>query len=194
MGDNEMDDEYEETETDLMELCEDVTMLDMTNNFDQYDDDENDDDNGSFDVADDEEENEYKRNKWEDAANKGYSDEEELAKHTDNVLGGSPFKDKMRSSSLAQNKHITGSKCFNRTYVVRELKPGTSALGYFKHNDENELEYQGKIAIKDKKNKNFTPTKVLQHKSDRNMLLLNESNPGQINILNLDKGKVVEQW
>merc|ERR1712003_312401 len=108
--------------------------------------------------------------------------------------GGSPFKDKMGTSSLAQNKHITGSKVFNRTYVVRELKAGQSALGYFKHNDENELEYQGKIAIKSKKNKDFTPSKVLQHKSDRNLLLLNDADPGMINVLNLDKGKVIEAW
>merc|ERR1712048_299545 len=117
------------------------------------------------------------------------------AQHADTVVpAASPFKDGKASNRKAQNKHITGSKCFNRTYVVREMKPGQSALGYFRHNEENELEYQGKIAIKSKKHKNFTPNKILQHKSDRNLLLLNDADPGMINVLNLDKGKVIEAW
>eukprot|EP00486_Rosalina_sp_Unknown_P005954 CAMPEP_0201564384 /NCGR_PEP_ID=MMETSP0190_2-20130828/2671_1 /ASSEMBLY_ACC=CAM_ASM_000263 /TAXON_ID=37353 /ORGANISM="Rosalina sp." /LENGTH=509 /DNA_ID=CAMNT_0047980513 /DNA_START=124 /DNA_END=1650 /DNA_ORIENTATION=- len=186
--------EYEETDADLQDLCEDVNMLDM-NEYNHYkygmqadfDGDEEEDD-------EEEEEEERKRNRWEEAANKGYDNEDDLEQHTDSVLPESPFKDDKTRSKLAQNKHITGSKLFNRTYVVREMKPGAAALGYFKHNDENELEYQGKIAIKDKKNKHFTPSRVMQHKSDRSMLLLNDDNPGLINVLNLDKGRVVEQW
>merc|ERR1712228_115787 len=158
--------EYDETETDLYELCQDVTMLDIRQN-------------------DDFDEEEKTTNKWEEAANKSYSDENELLQHTDPICS---------NKSTAQNRHITGSKVFNRTYVVREMKPGQSALGYFKHNDENELEYQGKIAIKTKKNKNFTPSKILQHKADRNLLLLNDAEPGQIAVMNLDKGKVIETW
>lgn len=94
-----------------------------------------------------------------------------------------------KEKEKGQNKHITGSKLFNRSYVVRELNVGQSALGYFKHNDQNELQYEGKIALK-----NFTPSKVMQHKSDRSMLLLNEAKPDKVNVLNLDKGKIVEEW
>eukprot|EP01084_Bolivina_argentea_P272130 463242_1 len=190
--------DYIDDEIDYQELNEDVTMLDMNDTFDQMQ--INNDDNDSFDVADDEEEEEeeeeeeYKRNKWSDAANKGYSDEEDLNEHTDTILPPSPFKDDLKPSASACNKHITGSKLFNRSYVVREMDKGASALGYFKHNEQNELEYQGKITIKDIKNKNFTPTKVIQYKSDRNMLLLNDNKPGTVSLLNLDKGKTVEEW
>jgi len=171
-----------------------LDMNDYNNDYGQFDNADEEDDEYNNNDEEKEEIEPKKRNKWEDAANKGYSDEEDLEEHTDRVLPESPFKDDKTRSKQARNKHITGSKLFNRTYVVREMKPGQSALGYFKHNDENELEYQGKIEIKDKKNKHFTPTKVMQHKSDRSMLLLNDSNPGQINVLNLDKGKVVQQW
>eukprot|EP01084_Bolivina_argentea_P133271 235187_1 len=186
--DTETNVEYEETEADLQDLCEDVQMLDLESAIQNESDSDSDNDYNS------EEEHEYKRNKWEEAGTKGYSDEEELAAHTDKVLPSSPFKDDVRPSKSAQNRAITGSKVFNRTYVIREMGGGASALGYFKHNDENELEYEGKITIKDRKRKNFTPSKVLQHKSDRSMLLLNDKAPGQIQVLNLDKGKIVEEW
>mmetsp|Transcript_5382 Transcript_5382/g.9006 ORF Transcript_5382/g.9006 Transcript_5382/m.9006 type:complete len:652 (-) Transcript_5382:187-2142(-) len=192
------DEEYDESETDLQELCDDVTMLDMNDYYNNNNDDNDEfdvaSDDGEFDEEEKEEVEDRRRNKWEDAATKAYSDEEDLEQHTDKVLPPSPFKDEKDGGKGAKNKHITGSKVFNRTYVVREMKAGASALGYFKHNDENELEYQGKIAIKDKKNRYFSPTKVMQHKSDRSMLLLSKDKPGKVNVLNLDKGKVVEEW
>ena len=198
--------EYEETEEDLNDLCDDVTMLDLTEQLDANDKVMSQyqaqnaaiADDGEFVVVEDaereeEEEEERKRNKWEEAANQAYSDEEDLVKHTDSVLPPSPFKDEAPRKG-ARNRHITGSKMFNRQYVLREQDKGSSHLGYFKVNDENELEYQGKIAVADRKKRKFTPTKMQQFKSDRSMLLLNDKNPGTVYNLNLDKGVIVDEW
>eukprot|EP01084_Bolivina_argentea_P042925 79123_1 len=93
--------------------------------------------------------------------------------------------------------YLSGSKLFNRTYVGRvNSKKEKSIVEYFKHNDENQLEYESKISIRDVNNQPFTPTKVLQYKSNHCMLLLNTNgmNPGNIHVLNLDKGKVIDEW
>ena len=214
-GAYEMDDgrgaTYKDTEEDLNDLCDDVTMLDLTEQLDGNDlhfdgyQEHNDSiaDGGDFDVEEDaedpdqgdfdEDEEEKRGNKWEEAANRGYSDEEDLEQHTDRVLPASPFKDE-KPSRRARNRHITGSKVFNRQYVLREQKPGSSHLGYFKVNDEQQLEYQGKIEVVDRKKKHFTPTKMQQFKSDRSMLMLNDKNPGIVYNLNLDKGVIVDEW
>jgi len=190
---DEQQDAYEETDKDLYELCDDVNMLDVSQ-YVRDDDDTNNDDDDADDADDsghDEEEKsatEEKPNKWEQAASKAYDDDDELQAHIDG------FAERKKGGGAAHNRHITGSKLFNRTYVVREMKPGAAALGYFHHNDENELEYQGKIAITDRDKKHFTPSKVMQHQSDRSLLLLDARHPEQISVMNLDKGKVVEEW
>eukprot|EP00486_Rosalina_sp_Unknown_P007065 CAMPEP_0201571578 /NCGR_PEP_ID=MMETSP0190_2-20130828/14433_1 /ASSEMBLY_ACC=CAM_ASM_000263 /TAXON_ID=37353 /ORGANISM="Rosalina sp." /LENGTH=95 /DNA_ID=CAMNT_0047996381 /DNA_START=1 /DNA_END=285 /DNA_ORIENTATION=- len=81
--------EYEETDVDLQDLCEDVTMLDV-NEYDNYKYGMQAD----FDDEDElkQEQEPKKRNKWEEAANKGYENEDELEEHTDSVLPESPFK------------------------------------------------------------------------------------------------------
>ena len=102
--------------------------------------------------------------------------------------------DDSKYNDLSSNKDITGSKLHNRVYVVREIRTGKSALGYFKHDNENELTYKGKIQIKNLENEPFTPSKVIQYKSDGNLLLLNNNDPSTVSVLNLTKGKVVEEW
>eukprot|EP01083_Nonionella_stella_P074784 202978_1 len=99
------------------------------------------------------------------------------------------------------NKHITGSKLFDRVYCVVgddiSEKPHLDeqpAIGYFAYNDEGSLQHQGNIPIHNLLKARFTPTKVVLHQSERKMVMLNESNPCYVYICDLEKGKVIEEW
>jgi hypothetical protein len=78
----------------------------------------------------------------------------------------------------------------DRSFVVRGSK-----IGVFKHTPNNHLEFTTNISkIETPKGKLFSPKKVMLHAEDQNMILQDESNPNSLYRMDLEYGKVVDEW
>ncbi|KAF1979654.1 vacuolar import and degradation protein-like protein [Bimuria novae-zelandiae CBS 107.79] len=78
----------------------------------------------------------------------------------------------------------------DRSFVVRGNK-----IGVFKHTADNGLDFKTTITnIKTPKGKDFSPSKVMLHQQDQNMILQNGDNPNALYRMDLETGKVVDEW
>lgn len=78
----------------------------------------------------------------------------------------------------------------DRSFVVRGSK-----IGVFKHTPNNNLEFSTNISkVETPQGKLFSPKKVMLHAEDSNMILQNEQDPHSLYRMDLEYGKVVEQW
>ncbi|KAL2351657.1 vacuolar import and degradation protein [Cryomyces antarcticus] len=78
----------------------------------------------------------------------------------------------------------------DRSFVVRGSK-----IGVFKHTDNNKLEFSTNISkVATPKGKLFSPTKVMLHAEDRNMILQKGDDPNSLYRMDLEVGKVVDEW
>lgn len=78
----------------------------------------------------------------------------------------------------------------DRSFVVRGSK-----IGVFKHTPDNHLEFSTNISkVQTPKGKLFSPKKVMLHAEDRNMILQNEAEPNSLYRMDLEYGKVVDEW
>ncbi|KAI9800250.1 MAG: hypothetical protein M1825_004234 [Sarcosagium campestre] len=78
----------------------------------------------------------------------------------------------------------------DRSFVVRGSK-----IGVFKHTANNNLEFSTNISkVETPKGKLFSPKKVMLHAEDRNMVLQNEADPNSLYRMDLEYGKVVDEW
>ena len=77
-----------------------------------------------------------------------------------------------------------------RSFVVRGSK-----IGVFKHTPNNNLEFSTNISkVETPNGKLFSPKKVMLHAEDTNMILQNENNPNSLYRMDLEYGKVVDEW
>ncbi|KAI0018871.1 VID27 cytoplasmic protein [Xylariomycetidae sp. FL0641] len=92
--------------------------------------------------------------------------------------------DAERNSGLAVGyKH-------DRSFVVRGSK-----IGVFKHTPNNHLEFStniSKVATPD--GQLFSPKKVMLHNEDRNLILQKDADPNKLYRMDLEYGKVVDEW
>ena len=78
----------------------------------------------------------------------------------------------------------------DRSFVVRGSK-----IGVFKHTDDNRLQFSTNISkVATPKGKLFSPSKVMLHAEDANMILQDASNPNSLYRMDLEYGKVVDEW
>lgn len=78
----------------------------------------------------------------------------------------------------------------DRSFVVRGSK-----IGVFKHTPNNNLEFSTNISkVETPSGKLFSPKKVMLHAEDSNMILQNESDPNSLYRMDLEYGKVVDEW
>ena len=78
----------------------------------------------------------------------------------------------------------------DRSFVVRGSK-----IGVFKHTRNNNLEFSTNISkVETPKGKLFSPKKVMLHAEDSNMVLQNEADPNSLYRMDLEYGKVVDEW
>ena len=78
----------------------------------------------------------------------------------------------------------------DRSFVVRGSK-----IGVFKHTPRNNLEFTTNISkIETPKGRLFSPKKVMLHAEDSNLILQDESNPNSLYRMDLEYGKVVDEW
>ena len=78
----------------------------------------------------------------------------------------------------------------DRSFVVRGSK-----IGVFKHTPNNNLEFSTNISkVQTPNGKLFSPTKVMLHAEDSNMILQNANDPHSLYRMDLEYGKVVDEW
>ena len=78
----------------------------------------------------------------------------------------------------------------DRSFVVRGSK-----IGVFKHTPNNNLEFSTNISkVETPGGKLFSPDKVMLHSEDQNMILQNKENPNSLYRMDLEYGKVVDEW
>ena len=78
----------------------------------------------------------------------------------------------------------------DRSFVVRGSK-----IGVFKHTPNNTLEFSTNISkVETPGGKLFSPTKVMLHAEDSNMILQNDADPNSLYRMDLEYGKVVDEW
>ena len=78
----------------------------------------------------------------------------------------------------------------DRSFVVRGSK-----IGIFKHTPNNKLEFSTNISkVETPNGKLFSPKKVMLHAEDTNMILQNEANPNSLYRMDLEYGKIVDEW
>ena len=78
----------------------------------------------------------------------------------------------------------------DRSFVVRGSK-----IGVFKHTPNNNLEFTTNISkIETPKGKLFSPKKVMLHAEDQNMVMQDENNPSSLFRMDLEYGKIVDEW
>lgn len=126
----------------------------------------------------DEEEEEEDETEDESVRNEKYDSDEEQDS-TDQ-----PEKDGDVNSQLAVGyKH-------DRSFVVRGSK-----IGVFKHTPNNHLEFSTNISkVTTPGGKKMNPKKVMLHKEDRDLILQNDVDPNKLYRMDLEYGKVVDEW
>ncbi|KAJ5692513.1 Vacuolar import and degradation protein 27 [Penicillium macrosclerotiorum] len=78
----------------------------------------------------------------------------------------------------------------DRSFVVRGSK-----IGVFKHTPNNNLEFSTNISkVETPGGKLFSPKKVMLHAEDTNMILQNSDDPNSLYRMDLEYGKVVDEW
>ncbi|KAH0558734.1 hypothetical protein GP486_004624 [Trichoglossum hirsutum] len=78
----------------------------------------------------------------------------------------------------------------DRSFVVRGSK-----IGVFKHTPNNNLEFSTNISkVETPHGKLFSPKKVMLHCEDSSMILQNADNPNSLYRMDLEYGKVVDEW
>lgn len=88
------------------------------------------------------------------------------------------------------NSQLAVGASVDRSFVVRGDK-----IGVFKHTPDNQLQYSTTInQVKTPKGKTFSPTKVMLHAQDHNMILQNGNDPHSLYRMDLEVGKVVDEW
>ncbi|KAL8971155.1 MAG: hypothetical protein Q9183_001189 [Haloplaca sp. 2 TL-2023] len=78
----------------------------------------------------------------------------------------------------------------DRSFVVRGSK-----IGVFKHTPNNNLEFSTNISkVETPGGKLFSPKKVMLHAEDTDMIVQSENNPNSLYRMDLEYGKVVDEW
>ncbi|KAM3072039.1 Vacuolar import and degradation protein 27 [Clarireedia jacksonii] len=78
----------------------------------------------------------------------------------------------------------------DRSFVVRGSK-----IGVFKHTPNNNLEFSTNISkVQAPNGKLFNPKKVMLHAEDTNMILQDGNNPNSLYKMDLEYGKIVDEW
>lgn len=89
-----------------------------------------------------------------------------------------------------ENSQLAVGYKHDRSFVVRGNK-----IGVFKHTNDNQLQFSTTISnIMTPKGKAFSPNKVMLHQQDQDMILQNLDNPNSLYRMDLETGKVVDEW
>ncbi|OJA19004.1 hypothetical protein AZE42_00344 [Rhizopogon vesiculosus] len=89
-----------------------------------------------------------------------------------------------------RNSQLTIGYKGDRSYVVRG-----NNIGVFSHSRDDQVKYHATISkISTPKGKEFKPREVMLHDQDTKMVLMNPSDPHSLFSMDIERGKVVEEW
>ncbi|KAK3052714.1 Vacuolar import and degradation protein 27 [Extremus antarcticus] len=95
----------------------------------------------------------------------------------------------VQDKGKANSQLAVGAKV-DRSFVVRGDK-----IGVFKHTGDNKLEFSTSINnVATPGGKTFAPKKVMLHAGDRDMVLQRENDSNSLYRMDLETGKVVDEW
>ncbi|KAJ5816459.1 hypothetical protein N7447_008692 [Penicillium robsamsonii] len=95
-----------------------------------------------------------------------------------------------RDSDGNVNSQLAVGYKHDRSFVVRGSK-----IGVFKHTAHNNLEFSTTISkVETPKGNLFSPKKVMLHAEDQNMILQNGDDPNSLYKMDLEYGKIVDEW
>jgi hypothetical protein len=120
----------------------------------------------------------------EDADRSVHQSEDYDSDESQDDVEGQPKDGNVNSQLAVGYKH-------DRAFVVRGSK-----IGVFKHTaDDNSLNFVTNISkVQTPKGRLFSPKKVMLHAGDSNMILQNEENPNSVYRMDLEVGKIVDEW
>lgn len=96
----------------------------------------------------------------------------------------------VRDNDGNENSQLAVGYKHDRSYVVRGPK-----IGVFKHTPNNNLEFSTNISkVETPSGKLFSPKKVMLHAEDTNLILQNEADPHSLYRMDLEYGKVIDEW
>ncbi|KAH9827561.1 vacuolar import and degradation protein 27 [Teratosphaeria destructans] len=131
-------------------------------------------------AEEDEEEEEYY-----ESADEGRQREEEYDEDEDE-----DEVDLGRDADGNVNSQLAVGAKVDRSFVVRGDK-----IGVFKHTPDNHLEFSTSInKVATPSGKSFSPKKVMLHAGDRDMIVQNGDNPNNLYRMDLEYGKIVDDW
>ena len=111
-------------------------------------------------------------------------EDDDSAAAGDGYATGEGFQDKQKNSQLAVGY------AHDRSFVVRGDK-----IGVFKHTDDTNLQFDTTINnVSTLNNKLFSPRKVMLHNQDTSLLMMKPGDEHKIYRMDLERGKVVEEW
>ena len=132
----------------------------------------------------------------EDAPNEEEEEEEEEKVEDDGQKSEDYDSDESQEDVVTRdadgnvNSKLAVGYKHDRSFVVRGSK-----IGVFKHTPNNNLEFSTNISkVETPGGKLFSPDKVMLHSEDANMILQNKNNPNSLYRMDLEYGKVVDEW
>ena len=133
----------------------------------------------------------------EDVENQGEEEEEELEEVEDDGQHSEHYDtDESEDDVVVHpddgnvNSQLAVGYKHDRSFVVRGSK-----IGVFKHTPNNNLEFSTNISkVETPGGKLFSPKKVMLHTEDANMILQDENAPNSLYRMDLEYGKVVDEW
>ncbi|KAK4094170.1 hypothetical protein Purlil1_1661 [Purpureocillium lilacinum] len=126
-------------------------------------------------IEEEEEEEEVEEEEDEGVRSEEYDSEEEA--------------DEERKEGEVNSQLAVGYK-HDRSFVVRGSK-----IGVFSHTPDNRLKFSTNISkVMTPKGKLMSPKKVMLHSEDRDMIIQNNIDPNKLYRMDLEYGKVVDEW
>ena len=126
----------------------------------------------------------------------GESENDEAEESEDASQEGEQYDDVESENESTQeedgniNSQLAVGYKHDRSFVVRGSK-----IGVFRHTSDNKLQFSTTInKIQTPKGALFSPKKAMLHSEDKNMLLQNEKDPHSIYRMDLEYGKIVDEW
>ncbi|KAB8346281.1 hypothetical protein FH972_023325 [Carpinus fangiana] len=117
-------------------------------------------------------------------------DDEQRSEHYDSDESQEDVEVRAKDGNV--NSALEVGQANDRTFVVRG-----SNLGVFKNSGRRGVEFSTNISnIKTpgKDGKLFTPSKVMLHMRDRNLVMQNPNDPNSLFRMDVESGKVVDEW
>ena len=124
------------------------------------------------------------------------SEKDEAEESEDTSQGSEQYDDEESENDSTHdedgniNSQLAVGYKHDRSFVVRG-----SRIGVFRHTPDNKLQFSTTInKVQTPKGALFSPKKIMLHSEDKNMLLQNEKDPHSIYRMDLEYGKVVDEW